>query len=82
MASNFEHLAGLPLTRRERTVIVLLAEGLQNKQIAGQLGLATCSVNQYVARILAKSSSSNRVQAAMKWTAGRIAVKGQASARA
>jgi DNA-binding NarL/FixJ family response regulator len=75
-------LAGQPLTKREQTVVDLLAQGLQNKEIAGQLGLTTCTVNQYVGRILAKSSSANRVQAVTKWITGQIKAKGQSQARA
>jgi hypothetical protein len=48
-----------------------------NKEIAARLSLTPCTVNQYVSRILAKSESRNRAEAAAKWVTGKIAAKGQ-----
>jgi DNA-binding NarL/FixJ family response regulator len=53
------------LTPRESQVITLLADGLANSAIAGQLQMTESSVKTYVSRILAKLGCDNRVQAAL-----------------
>lgn len=55
---------GHDLTQREREVLVLLAEGLTNKEIAEKLTLSPATVRVYVSHILSKLGASNRTEAA------------------
>jgi predicted ATPase/DNA-binding CsgD family transcriptional regulator len=52
-----------PLTRREREVLHLLAEGLTNAQIAEQLALSTVTINSYLRSMYSKMKVSSRTQA-------------------
>ena len=58
-----EALAGL--TAREVEVLVLLARGLSNKQIAGRLVITPKTVGNHVEHIYAKIGASSRAAAAM-----------------
>jgi DNA-binding CsgD family transcriptional regulator len=49
------------LTRRERQVALLVAEGLTNKAIAARLVISMRTVDAHVQHILAKTRSRNRV---------------------
>jgi DNA-binding NarL/FixJ family response regulator len=49
------------LTRREREVAVLVAEGLTNKAIAWRLVISKRTVDVHVQHILAKTGARNRV---------------------
>jgi DNA-binding NarL/FixJ family response regulator len=53
------------LTDRELDVIALLGQGLTNSQIADRLGIGASTVKDYVSSILTKTSSSNRISAAV-----------------
>ncbi|MNK84670.1 Transcriptional regulatory protein DegU [compost metagenome] len=54
-----------PLSARERQIIALLAEGLENRGIAERLCISENTVKNHLARIYDKLKVSNRVQAAL-----------------
>ncbi len=56
---------GGDLTRREREVLRLLADGLSNRQIAVKLGLSEGTVRLHVGNILVKLEAPNRTAAAV-----------------
>jgi two-component system response regulator DevR len=53
------------LTPQERQVLVLLAEGLTNRQIAARLYLAEKTIKNYVTAVLAKMGMTRRTEAAV-----------------
>jgi DNA-binding NarL/FixJ family response regulator len=53
-----------PLSEREREVLVMLAQGVPNKEIADKLHLAEGTVKNHVSNILDKLQVQNRTQAA------------------
>ena len=53
------------LSPRERDVIVMLAQGASNKEIARNLNLAESTVKIHVQGILRKLNLTSRVQAAV-----------------
>ncbi len=53
-----------PLSEREREVLVMLAQGIPNKQIADKLHIAEGTVKNHVSNILGKLQAENRTQAA------------------
>jgi DNA-binding CsgD family transcriptional regulator len=54
-----------PLTKREREVAGLIAQGLTNRQIGGRLFIAERTVDTHVGRILDKLGCSSRAQVAV-----------------
>jgi non-specific serine/threonine protein kinase len=62
--------AGLGLTRREREVAALIAEGLSNRQIAARLVVAQRTAEGHVENILSKLGFTSRTQVA-GWLAGQ-----------
>lgn len=51
-----------PLSDREREVLLLVAEGLSNRQIAGQLVLSTGTIKRHISNISGKLGTHNRLQ--------------------
>ncbi|MEE9145862.1 MAG: response regulator transcription factor, partial [Candidatus Tectomicrobia bacterium] len=52
------------LSEREREVLVLLAQGAANRDIAGKLYITEGTVKNHVSSILAKLQAENRTRAA------------------
>jgi len=55
---------GYDLTAREREVLTLVVQGLNNPQIAAQLNVSRATVNTHVSHILEKLGVENRLAAA------------------
>lgn len=55
--------AGSTLTDRERDVLALMCEGLDNKSIASRLGISLTTVRGYVQSILAKLGVHSKLEA-------------------
>jgi DNA-binding NarL/FixJ family response regulator len=53
-----------PLSDREREVLVMLAHGIPNKEIADKLHIAEGTVKNHVSNILGKLQAQNRTEAA------------------
>lgn len=53
------------LTQRERDILVLVATGLSNKEIAGRLGISERTARTHVSNVLAKMQLASRTQAAL-----------------
>ena len=60
-----EHEELATLTEQERKILVLVAEGLTNRQIGERLFLAEKTVKNYVSSILSKLGMERRTQAAV-----------------
>lgn len=54
-----------PLTSREMQILTLVAEGNQNKQIAGMLGISEQTIKNNVSAILRKLNANDRAHAVM-----------------
>ena len=54
---------GLDLTEREREVLALMVEGLNNTQIAGRLTVSASTVKSHVSNILSKLGVASRTEA-------------------
>lgn len=61
--SSTHQPAAEPLTDREHEVLQLLARGLQNKEIAANLGIRERTAKFHVSMILTKLHATNRVEA-------------------
>jgi len=58
-------LLGKPLCRRERDVLAALGEGLSNKAIGYQLGIAEGTVKMHLWRAARKTGYSTRIELAL-----------------
>jgi NarL family two-component system response regulator LiaR len=54
---------GLDLTERERNVLALMIEGLNNTQIAGRLHVSPSTIKSHVSNILSKLNVTSRTEA-------------------
>lgn len=61
--SNQPPAPGLTLTDREREVLTLMIEGLNNTQIAGKLTVSPSTIKSHVSSILAKLGVASRTEA-------------------
>lgn len=61
--SNQPPTPGLTLTEREREVLALVIEGLNNTQIAGRLTVSPSTIKSHVSSILAKLGATSRTEA-------------------
>jgi DNA-binding NarL/FixJ family response regulator len=67
--------SGLALTSREREILELIAEGANNRRIAGRLTISRHTVKFHVASILAKLGAGSRTEAVtLALRAGLLAV--------
>ncbi len=62
-AANQTAAPGLDLTEREREVLALMIEGLNNTQIAGRLTVSPSTIKSHVSNILSKLGVTSRTEA-------------------
>ena len=55
------------LTDREREIVALVADGLDNQAIARRLYLSEGTIRNHISAILAKTNLANRTQLAVEW---------------
>jgi DNA-binding NarL/FixJ family response regulator len=67
------------LTPQERRILVLIADGLTNRQIGAEMHLAEKTVKNYVSNLLAKLGMARRTQAAV--FVARLEAEGEPSFR-
>jgi DNA-binding NarL/FixJ family response regulator len=60
---DYEQIKKIGLTQREHDVLVKMADGLSNQEIAGQLFLSENTVKTHVSNILFKLDAKRRTQA-------------------
>lgn len=65
------HFGALRLTRRQREVIVLAAQGLKNHEIANEIGASVNVVRNYLQEVYDKIGLSNRLELAL-WYETRV----------
>ena len=61
--ANQPLVPGLDLTEREREVLTLMIEGLNNTQIAGRLTVSPSTIKSHVSNILSKLGVASRTEA-------------------
>ncbi len=66
--NHFDHVSASNLTVREREILVLMASGCSNKEIADELCISGHTVKTHVYNIYRKLNVDSRFQAAL-WTA-------------
>jgi non-specific serine/threonine protein kinase len=65
-----------PLTRREREVSELVAEGLTNREIAARLVISVRTAEKHVDNVIRKLGASNRTQVAARVAGARVDSEG------
>jgi DNA-binding CsgD family transcriptional regulator/tetratricopeptide (TPR) repeat protein len=75
IASPREPHAGAELTAREHQVLELIAEGLSNGQIAGQLYISRKTVSVHVSAVLRKLGAASRTEAARHLLSGQTGLR-------
>lgn len=61
--ANQSPTPGLDLTEREREVLALMVEGLNNTQIAGRLTVSPSTIKSHVSNVLSKLGIASRTEA-------------------
>ncbi len=61
--ANQPPMPGLDLTEREREVLALMVEGLNNTQIAGKLTVSSSTIKSHVSNVLSKLGVTSRTEA-------------------
>lgn len=56
----------MPLSTKETEIIILIANGLSDKEIASRIKISPRTIQTYVTRICLKLSARNRVHAVTK----------------
>lgn len=69
--SSSPHGANLSLTPRQREVVLLIAKGAADKEIAKALGITTATAQKHVTNLLKRLNVPNRAAAAALITASR-----------
>jgi DNA-binding NarL/FixJ family response regulator len=79
-AQNRREAVRLPdsVTGREREILVLIAGGLTNAEIADRLVISPLTIKSHVSRILAKLDARDRTQLAILAYESGLVVPGQA----
>jgi len=62
-SANQQPTPGLDLTEREREVLSLMIEGLNNTQIAGRLTVSPSTIKSHVSNVLSKLGVASRTEA-------------------
>jgi LuxR family maltose regulon positive regulatory protein len=69
LANDAKDSEGVPLSTRERTIVLLMGHGLTNKMIARQLSIAPETVKSHAKRIFLKLTVQTRAQAVYRASA-------------
>ncbi len=70
---SIHHYGTLALSKREQEVVVLVAEGLKNREVADRLGTTEAVIKNYLRRIYDKVGVWSRVELALWYEARRHA---------
>jgi DNA-binding NarL/FixJ family response regulator len=65
--TGVRHHPGAPLTRREREIMTLIADGLSNRQIAQRLVISEKTVKNHIVSIYRRLGVESRGQAIIRW---------------
>ena len=69
LANAAKDSEAVPLSARERTIVLLMGHGLSNKRIARQLSIAPETVKSHAKRIFLKLTVQTRAQAVYRASA-------------